>query len=269
MDMLIVTTESHRRLAESYFRPTLPADAGAVVLERQLDAAGGQYGTVSWQQGVSAKLGWALDHMATLEPGTAFVLSDVDIQFFPGFSTKALQELVDQQDVDVLFQKERHDPGDLEVNTGFYIARNTPWFRELLEATARHCATLEVKNDQTAMNATLQPDDLGTHWGFLPTDYYARSQGFPPARDIVLHHANFGGTLDQKSSALRRVRTYITGGPSGRLRATVAEAWDYVRTGKLRLQVRNWVDAHDGPVVTRVASATRSVARRVRRPRQA
>ena len=88
MDVLIVTTESHRRLADSFFRPTLPTPNGAVIFERRLDVVSeGDDDSESWQRGVTAKLGWALDYLGSLPDNASFVLSDVDIQFFPGFST--------------------------------------------------------------------------------------------------------------------------------------------------------------------------------------
>jgi hypothetical protein len=242
MDVLIVTTQSHKVLADAMFRPTLPADADANILERQLDLAGsGGYNSASWQVGVTAKIGWALDHMATLPADAPFVLSDVDIQFFEGFRTSDLVQLLESSKVDVLFQKEHQDDNSVEVNTGFYVARNRPWFRGLLEQAAELCQGLEVKNDQVAINELLATADLGTRWGFLPPTYYARSHGFPPKRDIVLHHANFSGTVDEKTRALRRVRGYVTGGRVDRLKALGSETVDYARSGKLRVLVRNWV----------------------------
>jgi hypothetical protein len=237
MDMLIVTTESHRRLADRFFLPTLPTANGAVIRERRLDVVGeGDFDSESWQQGVTAKLGWALDYLGSVPDNASFVLSDVDIQFFPGFSTEALNDTFDRSGTDVLFQKEHSSSKSVLVNTGFYIARNTPWLRTLLADALALCA--DVKNDQTAINELLDADDLGTRWGFLPLAYYARTQGFPPPRDILLHHANFSGSVDEKISQMQRVRQYVTGNALQKATATAAEGWEYATSGKLRMWVR-------------------------------
>jgi Nucleotide-diphospho-sugar transferase len=242
LDVLIVTTQSHKVLSDTVFRPSLPANADADVLERQLDLAGaGAYNSSSWQLGVTAKLGWALDHMATLPADAPFILSDVDIQFFDGFRTAELLSLLEAHGVDVLFQKEHLKDESVEVNTGFYVARNRAWFRDLLQQAGELCAGLEVKNDQVAINELLEPRDLGTRWGFLPPAYYARSHGFPPRRGIVLHHANFSGNVDEKLRQLRHVRRYVTGGTVDRAKALGAECVDFVRSGKLRTVVRTKV----------------------------
>jgi hypothetical protein len=240
MDVLIVTTESHRKLADEYFWPTLPSGPGVDVLERKLDVVGdGRFESEAWQTGVTAKLHWAIDYIDSHAPETVFVLSDVDIQFFPGFSVDAVRTTLEAAGTEILFQKESRSPASTEVNTGFYVARATPWVRDLLERAATLCAESDVKNDQTAVNQLLSVDEMGVRWGCLPFDYYARSQGFPPRGAIVLHHANFSGSIPEKSAALRRVRRYVTGGPLAKAGSLGEEAVDYARSGKLRLLVRS------------------------------
>jgi hypothetical protein len=239
MDVLIVTTESHRKLAGEYFLPSLPSASDVNILERKLDVSGdGAYESEAWQTGVTAKLHWAIEYIDTHGPDAVFCLSDVDIQFFDGFSAEGLRSTLDAAGTDVLFQKESRDPASHEVNTGFYVARTTPWVRDLLGRAADLCEGAQVKNDQIAVNELLSGDDLGVHWGFLPFAYYARSQGFPPRDQIVLHHANFSGSVPEKSAALKRVRAYVTGNRFDRVVAVGREGVDYTRTGKLRMTLR-------------------------------
>ena len=240
MDFLIVTTESHRELADQFFHPTLERVADVVVRERRLDQIGtGEFGSDSWQRGVTAKLLWVQQYLSTVDDGEMFVLSDVDIQFFTGFAVSELRRLLDEErNVDVLFQREYGSADQTEVNTGFYIGRNTPWLRELIKDAIASCERAEMMNDQTAINEQLKPEELNKKWGLLPHRYYARSQGFPPGHDIVLHHANFSGTIPEKVAQLKRVRKYVCGGPAERMSGTVGEGWDYVRSGKLRLALR-------------------------------
>jgi hypothetical protein len=242
MQMLIITTESHQPLAVDYFRATLPPSAGVTIKEQRLDLVGdGSWASESWQKTLTSKLVHTLEFMEGLPPDAPFSVSDVDIQFFDGFSADALTGLLERKGTDVLWQKEHKDSNDIYINPGFYVARNSPWFRDLLERSLELCATLDVQNDQTAINQLLEPEDLGKHWGFLPGAYYARSHGFPPGPDIVLHHANFSGTIPQKIGQLNRVRKYVTGGMVDRWSAMSGEGLDFVRSGKLRLYVRSKV----------------------------
>jgi hypothetical protein len=239
MDVLIVTTESHRKLADEYFRSSMPREADVTVCEKTLDVAGqGTYESSSWQSGVTAKLHWALEYMSSASPGTMFALSDVDIQFFPEFSARALSEEFGSTGTEVLFQKEHRTSTSTEVNTGFYVARNSSWFVDVLERAAALCGEATIKNDQTAINQLLRSDELGTRWGFLPFAYYARSHGFPPRGRIVLHHANFSGSVEEKIRQLDRVRRYVNGGPLDRAHALVGEGVDVVASGKLAAALR-------------------------------
>ena len=238
MDVLIVTTPSHSELAERFFRPTLPAAAEAVVLEKRLDVAGaGTFESRSWQTGVTGKLRYALEYLDSHPSDAVFVLSDVDIQFFPRFSAAALGGLLDNSGLDVLFQKESKSTSSIEVNTGFYVAKSSPWLRSMLDDAIKVCDSTGV-HDQTAINSILDPAELHRRWGHLPLIYYARSQGFPPPTDILLHHANLTGSVEEKAGQLHRVRKYVTGGIVDKIVATVQEAVAFVATGKLRLLAR-------------------------------
>jgi Nucleotide-diphospho-sugar transferase len=238
--MLIVTTESHQVLLDEWFRPTMPPDAGVTIQQRHLDLKGdGGYESASWQTGVTAKLSYALDYVRSAADDTVFALSDVDIQFFSTFSAVSAAQSLDRAGVDILFQKEHRDSRSTEVNTGFYVARATPWVGILLENAMALCAEASVKNDQVAINTLLRPDDLHRSFSYLPFSYYARSQGFPPDRSIALHHANFSGTIPVKIAQLKRVREYVTGGLLSRGRALSAEGLDYVASGKAMLRAKN------------------------------
>jgi hypothetical protein len=231
MNVLIVTTPSHQILQEQYFQPTLPP--GTNILEKKLSSnQSGDYLSKQWQEGVTAKLKWALEY-AQANEGAVFVLSDVDIQFFPAFSWAALESEFAASGADVLFQKESSRSDSNEVNTGFYIVRSTPYFATLMQKAIAECEAATTRNDQVALNAILDPNDLGKRWGFLSLRYYSRSQGFPPARDIVLHHATMAYTIAQKASQLRQVRRAVLGGAVGRGMALAQEFGRYVFSGRL------------------------------------
>ena len=236
MNLLIVTTDSHQILYEEFFLKTVPGNI--TTLRKVLNSAGeGNYLSSSWQAGVTTKLKWALECFEK-HPEEIFVLSDVDIQFFPSFSFEDLHRELRDSGRDVLFQKETRFPECREVNTGFYIAKSTPWSVELFREAISVCESLSSQNDQVAINAILSNRDQPDKWGHLPLCYYARSQGFPPPSDAVLHHANVTANIGEKIAQLRRVKCWVTGGYLSRWRAIIAEILLYVYSGKLLAKLR-------------------------------
>lgn len=231
MNILTVITPSHERLYREFFLKNLPQDA--TVLEKHLQTTGsGSYLSNEWQDGVTAKLRWALEHLDQSEEGSLFVLSDIDILLYPSLSMRDLASEINGPGLDIAFQRESARADWHEVNTGFYVARNTPYVRELLTRALKLCEGSETRNDQTAINSILDPADFGVRWGLLPTSYYARSQCFPPPRQIVLHHANCTHTVDQKITQLRRVEAY-NHWTVGRLLLILGEIRDYSTGGRL------------------------------------
>lgn len=237
MDILTVITPSHERLYREFFLRNLPADA--TVREKHLQTSGdGGYLSTGWQDGVTAKLKWVLEYLESSDAGCVFALSDIDILLYPSLSMDRLRLELEGPGLDIAFQRESADPSWHEVNTGFYVARNTPYVKELLTRALELCERSETRNDQTAMNQILDPADFNVRWGLLPTSYYARSQCFPPPRNIVLHHANCTHSVAQKISQLSRVERYNTGS-IGRAMLVIRELWDYAITGKLVRTIRH------------------------------
>lgn len=231
MKVIIVVSPSHRQLYHDWFLPSLPGDAE--VEARTLEGAeSGDYLSSSWQAGVTAKLYWALE-FAEANPGAVFWLVDIDVQCFPAFTFSRLTGELEESGADVLFQRESIDGHGREANTGCYVARCTPYVIALLREAIGRCESSEVRNDQTAMNAVLKPEDFGKSWGLLSAAFYARSHGFPPGRDIVFHHANFTRNVGEKVRQLRRVRRYVLGGMPGRWLSVMEELADYAVSGKL------------------------------------
>lgn len=231
MEFLVVISPSHRVLYQQHFLPGLPSDVQ--VRECSIKSTGeGRYLSGGWQDGVIAKLEFALQFCQE-HPGSLFVVSDVDIQFFPEFTIDVLRLEFEASGADVLFQKETASELSQEVNTGFYIARATPWMGSLLEHAIKNAADAVVRNDQTLINDLLPPAEAGKTWSYLRSAYYARSHGFPPPSGVVLHHANVTSSVEEKISQLQRVRTYVSGGWFGRFIALVGEVVSYMQQGKL------------------------------------
>lgn len=231
MDILTVITPSHERLYREFFLKNLPA--GATVREKHLRTTGdGGYLSRDWQDGVTAKLKWVLEYMAAHDEGGLLVLSDIDILLYPALSLDSLANELLTTGLDIAFQRESADPMNHEANTGFYVARNTPYVKSLLTAALELCERSETRNDQTAINQILDPADFNHRWGLLPTGYYARSQCFPPPRTLFLHHANCTRSVEQKITQLRRVERLHRSTP-GRAILIIREILDYALDGRL------------------------------------
>lgn len=232
MRLLTVYSPANAILYDQFFYPSLP-DKTVLKSYQLLESGSSEYGSTHWQAGVSAKVEWAWEHLQELPEGEAFALADADIQFFPGFSLPALEDLLEQSGCDVLYQREFRSGLAPDVNTGFYVARATPAFCCYFEEIRQRLRRADRKSDQTIVNALLPTYPI--RWGYLPGQYYARTQGFPPPRDIVLHHANgtLSNSLTNKIRQLRRIRAYVERGSWGRFTALMGESFDLLREGDL------------------------------------
>ncbi len=138
-----------------------------------------------------------------------FLVSDVDVQFFPRFDAEAFQTHFNSFGCDLVFQKERFRPRDTEVNCGFYVGRNTKAVRDLLQAALEDLESSQIKNEQMAVNALLRSTNL-PHASF-DRRFYARTHGFPPPKDIWMHHASWTTNIPEKIRQLDRVRRIVNG----------------------------------------------------------
>lgn len=214
-------SEAHRILFEEWFRPSLPPGAELVV--NRLSAKGpGHFGSPEWQECLTDKLRF-LAEQSRVRPGQTLVWADADVQFFAGFDWAALKALHAASGRDFLFQKESRPERSREVNTGFFIFRGGPESAAFFERAHAHQLGAE-RNDQLTIN-TLLSQGGGPGWDFLPLTYYARSQGFPPGRGLLLHHANYThtGGVEVKVRQLRQIRRMMTGGPAGYLAGCLQE----------------------------------------------
>jgi hypothetical protein len=208
--VLVVLSSAHKLLYEKYFLPTLPQGAEVVLKDLGSNTDDGSFLSPEWQEAMSAKIRHALGFCEISEEGGLFIVSDVDIQFFPGFDTGKFKDYFDSLGCDLAFQKERMRPGDSEGNCGFYVGRNTAPVRELLSAALRRIESDEIKNEQVVINALLRSTKV--KHALLDGRFYARTHGFPPRRDIWMHHANWTTVIPQKIRQLNRVRRIVRGG---------------------------------------------------------
>ena len=169
----------------------------------------GSFLTGDWQNAMCVKVRHALKFCTHSPDETVFLVSDVDVQFFSAFSTEKFLSYFESLSCEVAFQKERYRAGDTEMCCGFYVARNTPRFRRLLATALGRLEVEDVKNEQVVINRLLKEG----HVTYAPLDgrFYARSHGFPPPRDIWIHHANWTDNVALKRRQLDRVAKIVHG----------------------------------------------------------
>jgi hypothetical protein len=207
---LIVLSSAHEVLYRRYFQPTLPEGLRLLPMQLGDNQSDGAYMSKEWQDANCAKVRHALAFCRQAPEGEPFIVSDVDVQFFPAFDAARFLSYVDSLGCDLAFQRERFREGDSEANCGFYTGRNTPAVRRLLESSLDNIERGDVKNEQNAVNCMLR--ERGIPYATLDRRFYARTHGFPPPKDIWMHHASWTTTIQQKIRQLDRVRRIVQGG---------------------------------------------------------
>lgn len=210
LPILVVLSSAHEDLYEKYFLPTLPEGAEVILKDLGKNTDDGSFLSAEWQDAMCAKIRHALGFCERAEEGQLFLVSDVDVQFFPSFDTGKFAAYFDSLCCDLAFQKERMRKGDAEVNCGFYAGRNTLAVRSLLKASLQRIESDAIKNEQVVINNMME--SMAVPFAFLDQRFYARSHGFPPSADVWIHHANWTTTIDQKVDQLDRVRRVLKGG---------------------------------------------------------
>ena len=207
---LVVVSSAHEILFRRYFKPTLPNGLRLDVFEMRPNRTEGIYMSEEWQEAMCAKVRHALDFCLRSPDGEPFIVSDVDVQFFPSFDTGRFLEYADSLGCDLSFQRERFREGDTEANCGFYTGRNTAAVRKLLCSVLENLQADSIKNEQNAVNRMLK--QLGIPYATLDGRFYARTHGFPPPQGIWMHHASWTKTISEKIRQLDRVRRIAQGG---------------------------------------------------------
>jgi hypothetical protein len=185
MKMFCCYTPSHTRLYHDDFLPTVPP--GFIVHSEIIDISGeGNYHTRQFVECVTRKVDLILKSLRE-NAGAVIIWSDVDIQFYRLTPELAMNELGDH---DIAFQA-AGTPAH-HINSGFFICRCNERVIRLFEKV-RHRMCNEDAGDLeewviNRMLPSLSESEL--RWRYLPRRFYARSNRWPPPRDLVLYHAN-------------------------------------------------------------------------------
>lgn len=208
--VLVVLSSAHEVLFRRYFEPTLPPGLRLELFDLGANRGDGRYLSAEWQEAMCAKVRHALDFCRRSPDGELFIVSDVDVQFFPEFEAAGFRRYFEGLGCDAAFQRERFREGDREANCGFYAGRNCAPVRALLEASLASLEADSVKNEQNAVNRVMRA--TGFSYAMLDRRFYARTHGFPPPGEIWMHHASWTTDISGKIAQLERVRRIVRGG---------------------------------------------------------
>ncbi len=185
MKIFCCYTPSHNKLYHDDFLPTIPA--GFTVQSEIIEMFGeGHYDSPQFVPCVVKKVALILQSLRE-HAGSVIIWSDVDIRFYRLTPDLALAELGER---DIVFQAAGVPSYD--INSGFFICRCNQrvidFFERVRHALLNECAGEIEERVINKLLPTLSDDELS--WCMLPRPFYARSNKWPPPRDLVLHHAN-------------------------------------------------------------------------------
>ena len=185
MKIFCCYTPSHTRLYYDDFLPTVPA--AFTVHPEVVDISGdGNYHTQQFVDCVTRKVDLILKSLHG-NSGDVIIWSDVDIQFYRLTRELTIHELGDH---DIAFQSAGTPPKD--INSGFFICRCNDRVIRFFEKVRDRMRNEDAGDlEEWVINRilpTLNPSELC--WRYLPRRFYARSNRWPPPRDLVLYHAN-------------------------------------------------------------------------------
>jgi hypothetical protein len=228
--VLVVLSSAHEVLFRRYFRPTVPPGLRLEMHDMGANQGDGAYLSEEWQEAMCAKVRHALDFCRRSADGVPFIVSDVDVQFFPAFDATTFLQVIDSTGCDLVFQRERFREGDREANCGFYAGRNSAAVRDLLAASLDNLEGDPIKHEQNAINRMMR--ETGFRYAMFDRRFYARTHGFPPPRDLWTHHATWTSDIAGKIAQLERVRRIIRGGAIRMHAESLSEHLSRVRSGK-------------------------------------
>ena len=203
MKIFCCHTPSHNRLYYDDFLTTIPV--GFTVCSEVIEMFGeGHYNSQQFVPCVIKKVDLILQSLRE-NADNVIIWSDVDIQFYRLTPDIAMAELGDR---DIVFQA-AGVPAN-EINSGFFIcrcnARVIKFFEEVKHRLQYESAGEIEERVINKLLPTLLERELS--WCQLPRYFYARSNYWPPPRDLVLYHANQtpgANGLDLKHRQLREV----------------------------------------------------------------
>lgn len=184
MKLFCCYTPAHEIVFRKHFLPSVPPSFAVQAEQIELEGPG-DYLSPEFLRCIDRKAQLILDSLQANEDEVV-AWSDVDIRFFDLSEGDLLADLGAH---DIAFQRE--GKVGAAVNTGFFVCRSNKRVFTFFEKMKELLLTNPAANEQFVVNNLMQTAFEKVSWTHLPNAYYARTQGWPPPRNLRLYHANF------------------------------------------------------------------------------
>jgi MoaA/NifB/PqqE/SkfB family radical SAM enzyme len=212
MKLISTYTESHRRLKDEWFLPSLQ-DNYELSIFHCVTQGPGNYMEAGWSEAVSFKSQVIIETIKE-NWGGVFVYADVDIEFFKP-TENILRKSI--EDKDIVCQLD--DPSGT-LSTGFFVLRANDLTLKLWEDVRKAVAT--ERRDQHAFNRLVRRMD-GLRASYLPSRFFGTGTFHPILRQAgarflipnspIMFHANWTIGVENKIDLLRRAKSIVGHGP--------------------------------------------------------
>lgn len=222
-------TDSHKKFLTDYFLPTFPfrKEIELTLLHREQHCKSVVFESEGWHKTMCDKAQSFVDGIEQCKDNEIFMFIDPDIQFFGDFYDDIIKLI---QNYDVVWQNDVLGG----VNTGFFAARNNKLTRNFFRTVIgnlKDFAQEQVLANHLLANLQKYPT-INIKWSYLPERYWTygyvvplpsekhptRIKGgirghwvedadnFELPKDILIHHANWTSTHEDKFKLLDLVK---------------------------------------------------------------
>jgi hypothetical protein len=221
-------TASHKKFLTDYLLPSFPYHENVELCIRYKPqrCSTANFETEGWRDTMRDKVECFIEGIEVCKDNEIFMFIDPDIQFFGDFYNDIVTEI---QNKDAVFQDDVFGG----VNTGFFAVKNNKNTRALFKTVLGNLNSFS--QEQVLLNHLLQQYKLSTsisiNWSFLSKKYWTyghiaslpgdlngfRGSWTPEAidfnvpKDIIMHHANWTGGVENKIKLLDIVKSKVYG----------------------------------------------------------
>jgi len=214
MKLISTYTDSHRRLKDEWFLPSLQDHYDLSLFHCGVQGSG-NYMEAGWSEAVAFKSQVLIDAIKA-NWGGVFVYADVDLEFFQP-AEHILRESIEDGNKDIVCHLD--DPSG-NLSTGFFALRANERTLKLWEEVRKAITT--ERRDQHAFNRLVRRMD-GLRAGYLPSRFFGAGTFHPIQRQAgarfliphspIMFHANWTVGLDNKADLLQRAKRIVGHGP--------------------------------------------------------
>jgi hypothetical protein len=205
MRLITYYTDSHTYLYENYFISSIKDDFEILCKIGDQISPDGNYFTTGFNETTKNKILFLFESLSGITENEFVLFSDVDIIFLNPIS----DYIKEYMDYDMVFQK-----GFGGLNTGFFILKNIPEVRNLLNSVVENCH--HYHDDQIALNKLINKfninyttfnDRIMCPATVIGSKIWTDEQFIIPEETLVFHACWCAG-VDNKIRLLNYVRDY-------------------------------------------------------------